>query len=88
MSALEQSFRDICEKHDLTVFTVSALKYEDGGMRFAAAAYWDGFSRSGDAYEVCRGNTLSEAVSKTLDAVKLARTPPEALADEPLPVEG
>lgn len=89
MSALEQSFRDICEKHDLTVLSVSASRRTDGSSGFRATAHWDGFSRTGNACEFGYGDTIAEALAELFGAVTSARTPEgPTLADEPLPVEG
>lgn len=90
MSALEQFFAALTEAHDLTSLSVGAVKCTDGAIRFNAAAHWDGFSRTGHAYNSANGSTLVEAINDLLDEVALLRTPRAGLhlADEPLPVEG
>lgn len=89
MSALEQSFAALIEAHDLTSLNVSAMKLIDGSIGFRATAHWDGFSRTGNACELGRGETIAEALANLFKSVTLLRTPEgPTLADEPLPVEG
>jgi hypothetical protein len=83
-TALEQSFADICEKHNLSSFAVKIVR----SRRFVATAHWEGFTRSGNACATEFGDSIAEAITNTLAAATADRASDViVLADERLPEE-
>lgn len=88
-SALEQSFIDICEKHDLTVFSVDRRTHAGAEPYWHSNCHWDGYSRRGFNCQSGNGQTIAEAVSNCLAAMRADREHHTelTLADEPLIAE-
>lgn len=89
-TALEQSFIDLCAKHDLTSLSVDLHYREDGTHFFGCYAHGRGkhdqsFVGSCSVSRDTIAGVIGEAVAN-LDA-KRGKTEPLELADEALPVE-
>jgi len=88
MSALEQSFVDLCAKHDAHCVAVGIDLYQGPpNARWQVCIQW---GEDGCAIGNC--GTLSEALTSAVSQMRIKRglhTPEgPTLADEPLPVEG
>lgn len=84
-TALEQSFADLCAKHDVHYIAVSISTEQRKVDRFLVSIQWPGEGNCAMQH----GSTISEALTRTLAEVAAMRTPepPSFLADEPLTVE-
>lgn len=84
MSALEQSFADLCAKHDVHYVDVGINLKQRPAARFRASVQWDG----DDGCASSNGATISEALTGAISAMLVKRgLRTDALADDPLPVE-
>lgn len=82
MSALEQSFRDICEKHDLRAIGITIHPAHNDA--FTVYVHANPGLCAGESRE-----TLADALNASLALMAAKRgLLAGALADEPLPVEG
>lgn len=82
---LEQSFADLCAKHDVHYISASINMEQREHARFLVSIQWPGEGNCAMQH----GSTLSEALTRTLAEVAAMRTPepPSFFADEPLTVE-
>lgn len=80
MSALEQSFRDVCAEHGLDTLSVH-ISRKEGMEWFTVYAHAGQFCASGS------GDTIAQAVGNAIAGLHAKRgtAEPIALADEPLP---
>ena len=84
-TALEQSFADLCEKHDVRYISASIKLDQREPARFLVSVQWPGEGNCA----LQNGRTLSEALTRALAQVAAMRTPEPAshFADEPLTAE-
>ncbi len=85
MTSLEQSFADLCVKHDVHYISASINTHQPETARFLVCIQWKGEG----SCAMQNGRTLSEALTRALAEVAAMRTPEPAshFADEPLTVE-
>lgn len=80
-TALEQSFADVCAKHDVHYVDVSINLHQSEAARFHACLQW---GDSGCAQ--ANGSTISEALTEAVGTMLVRRgLRTDALADEALP---
>lgn len=84
---LEQSMRDLCDKHGLTSVHIGYHTNISSGSQYVANVHWNGFARDGIACEHGSGPDVRTALRKAIEAAAVNRSPdvPEQIAGEALP---
>lgn len=83
-TALEQSFADLCEKHEVHYISASINMEQPARARFLVSIQWPGDGNCAMQH----GHTLSEALTRAIAEVYAMRTPapPSYFADAPLAI--
>ena len=87
-SALEQSFADICEKHGLLNFSLTARRDKEGSVYFDASCQWaDENLNNGRGVVFHATDSIASAIAGAFEIMAAKRARSTVLANEPLPVE-
>lgn len=85
MNKLEQSFADICEKHGLLNFSMTARRNEDGSIYFDASGQWpDADLSHGRGCAFHASENIASALAGLFEIIAAKRARSTVLADEPL----